>query len=114
MLSNRDSIATVAVRDIDRAAEFYEAILGLTRLHNEGGEAFTYRSGQCSLLVYRSELAGTNQATAVTWTVGAELDSCIAELSGRGVEFEHYQMPAMRLEGHVHVWQRVHAVVNQF
>jgi len=31
-----------------------------------------YRSGNSRLLVYESEYAGTNKATAATWTLGDE------------------------------------------
>ena len=103
MLSNRESIATCAVRDMDRAAQFYEGTLGLTRIHSEGGQAFTYRTGSSSLLVYRSDYAGGNQATAVTWSVGDEIDSIVADLAKKGVAFEHYEMPDTRLDGHIHV-----------
>jgi catechol 2,3-dioxygenase-like lactoylglutathione lyase family enzyme len=103
MLNNHESIATVAVRDMQRAIQFYEHILGLTRTHSEGEEALTYRTGSSSLLVYRSEFAGTNRATAVTWSLGQEVDACVRDLEGKGVTFEHYEMPNTRREGHVHV-----------
>jgi catechol 2,3-dioxygenase-like lactoylglutathione lyase family enzyme len=124
MLGNRDSAATVAVRDMDRAVRFYEEILGLTRIHDEGGEAVAYQTGRSSLLVYRSEFAGSNQATAVTWNVGDALDGCVRDLAGKGVGFEHYNMPNTQLEGDIHVsggtrvaWFKdpdgnIHALVN--
>ena len=103
MLSNCESIATCAVRDIDRAAQFYERTLGLTRIHSEGGQALSYRTGTSTLLVYQSEYAGGNDATAVTWSVGDDIDSIVADLSKKGVVFEHYEMPDTRLEGDIHV-----------
>lgn len=124
MLSDHEAMATVAVRDIDRAAQFYEKILGLKLIHSEGGEAFTYQTGASTLLVYRSEFAGTNKATAVTWSVGDELDESVRALREKGVTFEHYDMPDMRLEGDVHVsegmrvaWFKdpdgnIHALIN--
>jgi catechol 2,3-dioxygenase-like lactoylglutathione lyase family enzyme len=103
MLSDCESIATCAVRDIDRAARFYEETLGLTRIHSEGGQALSYRTGASTLLVYRSEFAGGNEATAVTWSVGHDLETVVENLSAKGVEFEHYDLPHTRLEGHIHV-----------
>src|SRR5687767_14793275 len=103
MLSNCQSIATCAVRDIDRAAQFYEGTLGLTRIDSEGRQAFTYRTGTSTLLVYQSDYAGGNEATAVTWSVGADIDDIVAGLAKKGVVFEHYEMPDMRLDGHIHV-----------
>src|SRR2546430_948784 len=103
MLGDRDSMATVAVRDMAAAHKFYEGTLGLTRVANEGGEAFAYKTGASSLLVYRSQYAGTNKATAVTWRLGAQVDSVVLALKAKGVTFEHYDMPGTTLEGDVHV-----------
>jgi catechol 2,3-dioxygenase-like lactoylglutathione lyase family enzyme len=103
MLGDRDAIATVAVRDLAAASRFYEDTLGLVRVASEGGEAFTYRTGGSTLLVYRSEYAGTSQATAVTWLVGNDIDDVVQKLSAKGVQFEHYDMPETRRDGHVHV-----------
>ena len=103
MLSNCDSRATCAVRDIDRAATFYEETLGLTRIHTEGRQAIAYRTGTSALLVYRSDFAGGNEATAVTWVVGENIEAMVADLSAKGVEFEHYDMPGTEIRGHVHV-----------
>lgn len=103
MLGNHDAVATVAVRDLSAASRFYEKTLGLAPIHTEGEEVITYRVGSTQLQVYRSQYAGTNRATAVTWDVGDELDEIISALKGKGVAFEHYDMPDMRLEGDVHV-----------
>lgn len=103
MLGNHDAVATVAVRDLNAASRFYGETLGLTPIHTEGEEVITYQGGSSQLIVYRSQYAGTNRATAVTWDVGDELDEIISALKGKGVAFEHYDMPDTRLEGDVHV-----------
>jgi catechol 2,3-dioxygenase-like lactoylglutathione lyase family enzyme len=102
MLGDRDSMATVAVRDLQAAAKFYEGTLGLARVHEEGDQAITYRTGASKLLVYRSQYAGTNKATAVTWTL-KDVDAVAKALKAKGVAFEHYDMPGMKREGDVHV-----------
>jgi catechol 2,3-dioxygenase-like lactoylglutathione lyase family enzyme len=102
MLGDRQAVATVAVRDLPAAKQFYEK-LGLKQIDAEGEEAVVYRTGTARLIVYRSQFARTNQATAVTWNVGGELDQIIKDLKAKGVTFEHYDMPGMKLEGDVHV-----------
>lgn len=102
MLSDHAATATVAVKDLDVATAFYEGMLGLARISAQGEEAVTYATGQASLVVYRSAFAGTNKATAVNWTVGPEIDALTERLAGRGVPFEHYDVPGLTLEGHVH------------
>lgn len=53
--------------------------------------------------MYRSEFAGTNKATAMTWTLGDELEKTVKELKTKGVSFEHYDMPGLKREGDLHV-----------
>jgi catechol 2,3-dioxygenase-like lactoylglutathione lyase family enzyme len=102
MLSTQDAVANVAVKDLDIATKFYQNTLGLTPVHREGEELVVFRSGHSSLNVYRSEYAGTNKATAVTWTVD-DLEDEVKALKNKGVVFEHYDMPGLRREGDVHV-----------
>ena len=52
--------------------------------------------------MYRSDYAGTNKATAVTWTVDNVKEE-VADLKSKGVVFEHYDMPGMTRDGDVYV-----------
>jgi len=101
MLSDKDAVATVAVKNLESAAKFYEQTLGLTKIM-ENDEVLAFKSGQCSLFVYRSTYAGTNKATAVTW-VADEVEDIVKTLKGRGVSFEHYDLPNMTRQGDLHV-----------
>ena len=103
MLNDKEAIATIAVKDLQVAARFYEGTLGLKRHDQEDEEVITYRSGDSMLNVYRSQYAGTNQATAVSWVVGDELDDIVRTLKGKGVAFEHYDLPGMTREGDIHL-----------
>lgn len=124
MLSNKQPVATVGVRDLDTARRFYEDKLGLTAPVEEEGPALTYRCGAFSLLVYKSDHAGTGKATTVTWLVGEEIGEIARQLASKGVAFEHYDVPNVVREGDVHVfgpiksaWFKdpdgnIHALVN--
>src|SRR3982751_3486075 len=101
MLGKSDAAASLAVKDLGRARRFYEDILGLQPVEEEAGELVTYRSGASIVNVYRSEFAGTNKATALTWQV-TDIDAAVAELKAKGVAFEHYQLPEMKQEGDVY------------
>lgn len=103
MLGTIDAIATVAVKNLDAAKRFYEGTLGLELVDAEDSEAITYRAGSSTLLVYRSQYAGTNEATAVTWIVGDGLDDLVTALKGKGVAFERYDLPGTTRKGDVHV-----------
>jgi catechol 2,3-dioxygenase-like lactoylglutathione lyase family enzyme len=103
MLSDRNAAANLAVKDLKAARKFYENTLGLKPVATEGEELVAYQSGTSTLNVYRSKEAGTNKATAVTWTVGKDLRKVVDWLKGRGVKFEHYDLPGLKLDGDVHV-----------
>jgi catechol 2,3-dioxygenase-like lactoylglutathione lyase family enzyme len=103
MLENTDAIANIAVKNLERARNFYEGTLGLKQVGAEGDELLVFRSGKSAINVYRSKYAGTNQATAVTWVVGDELSGLVRQLKDKGVKFEHYDLPGMKLEGDIHV-----------
>ena len=103
MLGKTNASANVAVRDIEIARRFYQDILGLTPVDNKGEEVIVFRSGDTRLNVYRSQYAGTNQATAVTWAVGDQVDAIARALKEKGVAFEHYEMPGITIDGNVHV-----------
>ena len=102
MLGNHDSSAIVAVRDIDRAREFYERTLGLEVLGDDGGQGvLTFATGATKLIVYRSDEAGGNRGNAVVWGVGDDLDAIVAALEAKDVKFEHYP-DIGTLDGNVH------------
>ena len=101
MLSDKDAVATIAVKSLESARKFYEQTLGLTKII-ENEEVLAFKSGKSTLFVYRSQYAGTNKATAVTW-VADEVEDIVKTLKGRGVNFEHYDLPNMTRQGDLHV-----------
>lgn len=103
MLNRKNAMATIAVRDINTARSFYGDTLGLEQSGAEGEDLIRYRSGDSTLVVYRSDYAGSNQATAATWSVGEDLEQIVRELQSKGVAFEHYNMPGLTLQGDIHV-----------
>ena len=103
MLGDKEAVANIAVKNLETAKKFYEETLGLTQIGAEGQEVIVFRSGSSKIYVYKSQYAGTNQATAVTWVVGKDIESVVRELKTKGVAFEHYDMPDMTREGDIHI-----------
>ncbi|MBX4197471.1 VOC family protein [Candidatus Saccharibacteria bacterium] len=102
MLGDKSAAAVLAVSDIEAAKKFYEDTLGLSMV-NESQEGVTYKSGDTMLLVYPSQYAGTNKATALGWIAGDDFDKIMDGLKSKGVSFEHYpDLPGVTLEGDVH------------
>lgn len=102
-LAEKIAMATVAVRDINKAKSFYGGTLGLKQSGAEGEDLIRYRCGDSTLLVYRSEYAATNRATSVTWNAGEDLEAIVQALQAEGVVFEHYDLPGLTLKGDIHV-----------
>lgn len=104
MLNTHDAVANLAVKDLTVARKFYEGTLGLKQIDAEDGEVIVYSSGGSRINVYRSQYAGTNKATALSWAVG-DVEAEVRALKAKGVTFEHYaDMPDVKLEGDVHVF----------
>jgi catechol 2,3-dioxygenase-like lactoylglutathione lyase family enzyme len=102
MLGDAKVQPMLPVKDLGSAQKFYEQTLGLKKVGEMGGEAVTYRSGGTTLVVYRSEFAGTNKGTAALWEVD-DVDGTVKALKAKGVKFEHYDLPGMTRKGDVHV-----------
>ena len=102
MLGKADATPMIAVKDLDRARRFYEQTLGLEATEAMDGEVIEVRSGGTVINVYRSEFAGTNKATALTFDVD-DIEAEIGELKKRGIFFEHYDMPGLEQHGDLYV-----------
>lgn len=102
MLANHDVMATVAVKNIHAAEEFYEGMLGLKREPIDEQGVRSYKCGGARLLVYESQYAGTNKATAATWVVD-DVERVVQTLRAKGITFEHYDLPDTTRKGDVHI-----------
>eukprot|EP01031_Cornospumella_fuschlensis_P052943 gene52943-64674_t len=104
MLANRNVMATIAVKNLESARQFYGDKLGLQLLDSsEEMGVLNYQSGTSVAVVYVSQFAGTNKATSATWAVGHEFDKIMQDLRDKGVVFEHYDMPGMTYQDGAHV-----------
>ena len=102
MLGKAGATAMIAVKDIDRARKFYEETLGLEAKESMGGEVLEMKSGTTLINVYRSEHAGTNKATSLTFEVD-DIESEVRELKDKGVFFEKYDVPGLEERGDLYV-----------
>ncbi|MBA2268229.1 MAG: VOC family protein [Nitrosopumilus sp.] len=102
MLSNKNALANIAVKNLEISRKFYENVLGLEEIDSVGEEVVVYRCGNAAIIVYQSQYAGTNKATSATWVVGEDMDVLVKELKSKGVQFEHYDMPNTTLKDDIH------------
>jgi catechol 2,3-dioxygenase-like lactoylglutathione lyase family enzyme len=102
MLGNADATPMIAVSDLDRAKQFYEDKLGLETKDEWGGEGATLKSGDTLINVYKSEFAGTNKATSLTFQVD-DVEKEVSVLKDKGIFFEHYDLPGLEPRGDLYV-----------
>jgi len=100
MLGKSDATPMIAVQDLDRARKFYQDTLGLQQT-DDFGEGFMLKSGDTQLSVYRSEFAGTNKATALTFDVD-DIQEEVRALKDKGIAFEHYDLEGLKANGDIY------------
>ena len=100
MLGKADATPMLAVKDLDRARQFYEDKLGLKQV-DDFCEGFLFNSGATQLNVYRSEFAGTNKATALTFGVD-DIESEVRDLKEKGIFFEKYDLEGLTPKGDIY------------
>jgi catechol 2,3-dioxygenase-like lactoylglutathione lyase family enzyme len=100
MLREAMSVATLPATDLERARRRYAEKLGLEPTR-EDMEGLGYEIGKgTGFLLYESQFAGTNEATAMGFMV-VDFDAEMADLRQRGVEFEEYDLPGIKTENGV-------------
>ena len=94
MLQKSPMYAYIPAKDVPRARQFYEHKLGFKpRAETPGGVVYEFANGTACFL-YETPNAGTSQASQAFWQVD-DVEREVAELKGRGVVFETYDMPDM-------------------
>ena len=88
------------VKDLARARRFYEAGLGLEPLGAKPDGKFVYRVGGTELALFPKPEGTKAEHTAISFKV-ADIAAAIAELKGRGVIFDDYDLPGFKTVGHV-------------
>ena len=101
MLGKADATPMLAVKDVDRAKQFYSEKLGFDTGDEMGGEVVTLKGGNTDITVYRSEFAGTNKATALTFDVD-DIESEVRDLKEKGIFFEHYDVEGLTPKGDIY------------
>ena len=82
LFGRKEAVATIAVKDLKVAREFYVGKLGLEPV--PGGRRVLTLRRRSNVFVYESKFAGTNKATAATWLVGDGLEPIVKDLKARG------------------------------
>jgi catechol 2,3-dioxygenase-like lactoylglutathione lyase family enzyme len=94
MLEINDVYATIPAKDLERAKSYYADKLGL-KPSEERPEALRYRCGNGGFELFESSGAASGDHTQLGWDVD-DLEAAVAELRGRGVVFEEYDLPGFK------------------
>jgi predicted enzyme related to lactoylglutathione lyase len=91
--------AYIPVSDLSRARNFYEKTLGLAPKEEYAGGVI-YECGGAEVFMYPTRNAGTSKASQAFWQV-RDVEAEVAELKARGVVFEEYDMPEIRMKNSI-------------
>jgi len=91
--------AYIPVSDLSRARNFYEKTLGLAPKEEYAGGVI-YECGSAEVFMYPTKNAGTSKASQAFWQV-EDVEAEVAELKARGVVFEEYDMPGIRMKNSI-------------
>jgi len=91
--------AYIPVSDLSRARNFYEKTLGLAPKEEYAGGVI-YECGGAEVFMYPTKNAGTSKASQAFWQV-EDVEAEVADLKVRGVVFEEYDMPGIRMKNSI-------------
>jgi catechol 2,3-dioxygenase-like lactoylglutathione lyase family enzyme len=96
MLSTAPIGAYIPASDVARARRFYEETIGLKPKEEYAGGVI-YQCGGSEVFLYPTINAGTSKASQAFWRV-ADVEAEVAELKARGLRFEEYDMPGVKMK----------------
>lgn len=110
MLSDSTPMPTLPTSDLERARAFYEGILSFVPV-GEMPDGVRYQAGDSGFLVYPSQYAGTNQATAMAFEVELDrFDDEVAALRSAGISFDTFEWEGVAWEDGVATMEEGKAV----
>jgi catechol 2,3-dioxygenase-like lactoylglutathione lyase family enzyme len=93
VLAESNVASRIPAQDLRRARSFYAEKLGLEPVEERPG-GLRYRCGNGEFALFESAGAAAGDHTQMAWEVD-DLEEAIAELRGRGVIFEEYDVPGL-------------------
>ena len=101
MLQNFPMYSYIPASDVARARRFYEDKIGLKAgKETAGGVVYEFANGTACFL-YPTPNAGSSKASQSFWQVEG-IERVVAELKKRGVRFERYDMPDMKVKDDIY------------
>jgi len=95
MLRDAGTYATLPAADLARARAFYEDTLGLTVVEESTAGIFLEQGDGTRFFVFPTQGAASGAHTQMTFRV-ADIETEVADLRSRGVEFLEYDFPGLK------------------
>ncbi len=86
MLGSTNIVACIPIKDVDKARGFYEGVLGLKFIKDDG-YALVFRANGIMVRAAKMKEFTPAQFTILGWEVSA-IEDAVRALAGRGVHFE--------------------------
>ncbi len=100
MLNSSAITANIPASDLGRAKAFYAEKLGLEPTQESPGGVVYKTAGGTTFFLYETDYAGQAGHTIAQFHVGDVAEE-VEQLRGRGVAFEHYDLPGTTWDGDV-------------
>lgn len=97
MFKDSKAFSSFSVDDVDRAREFYGSTLGLEVAEQPEGLEIRLATGG-RIFVYPKPNHSPATYTVLNFPV-ANIEASVGELNGKGVRFEHYDLPGIKTDG---------------
>ena len=94
MLDRSRTATRLPASDLERARAFYAEKLGLEPSEERPG-GLLYRGAETHFALFESAGAPSGEHTQMAWEVD-DIEAAVAELRGRGLVFEEYDVPGLR------------------
>jgi len=96
MLNDGRVASRLPVRDLEKARAWYAEKLGLEPAEERPG-GLLYRCGGTEFALFESAGSSAGTHTQMGWSVD-DIEATVADLRGRGLEFEKVEMPGITVE----------------
>ena len=93
-LAHSDVATRLPAEDLDRARRWYSDKLGLDPVEERPG-GLRYNCGGTYFVVFQSTGKASGASTQMAWEVD-DIETTVADLKSRGVEFEDVDLPGMK------------------
>ena len=100
IIKERPTRCTLPAQDMERARAFYEQTLGLTAVEELPDGSINFNAGGTRVTLFPSSVRASGHHSQLGFDV-QDIRAVVSELERKGVQFEDYDMPGFKTDGHL-------------